>query len=75
MELPADALQEAGLAEPLPFRLGGKRDVQRRDLAPPRHLDQRRDQRIGGVLARLGMDQQPRPGRRRERHGGHCSLG
>ena len=66
MELHADPLQPAGLAQPLPFVLGAEGHVHRRQIERPAGLFQRGRQR-GDRHAGIRMAQQPRTGHRTER--------
>src|SRR5208282_5867591 len=66
MELLALALEEAGRAECEPLLLGREGDVERGDAEPPRHLDHAGDERLARAGRGRGVDEQARPGDRRE---------
>src|ERR1700689_3161013 len=74
MELPSQALKKTRLGEQIVFRLGRKGHMQRRDFRSLADLDHRRRQQPRRIRGRVGADQQPIPGHRRERHR-HLELG
>ena len=69
VELLAGALEQPGGAALPPLLLGQKRDVEGRDLEPPRHFDASRQGQFAVRLpVRVVPGQEPRTRHRRERH-------
>src|SRR5262245_5045570 len=70
VELLVGALEEAAAPEQLPFRLGREGDVHRGRMRAPADVDQRiRERRTHRLGLRSWAREQPRAGRRGERHG------